>query len=426
MSDNNPNDEESKSIIDNLQQANKLIRSRALLLAFFLVLMMSFSLSIDQNKNELKQIYKTYDKLLAIMKPDSMKKILIHDSLKYFYNTNLGEYMSLEVLYDKLVRDSFKNKEPLYNTIDLLDEVLRGKIKEQKEATISMAGFAIPITPIMILAPIILLILYHDFAMIMIYRKNLEEKVLKLKIDYWKTGPEVVGLYMFDFIPYRFRHMKWLWGIIQMVILFLPMIQVCYFSFYGVSESKQVGIAVPIIDFVCCIFIFSNFLMLIDYENLLNIRDISMVFVGKINADAIEGKTYNRQRLFFVVPIFMLFFTSLSFWGFSNLDYKESILCGIVSLGQGILLSLFSWLRSHPRFQKRKTGFRILAGGCFFATFFWFIIDLLACLGVVRFRELSPENYITFSFILFIIGLYFKAIYVSYAGRSIRRAEAGR
>lgn len=413
MSELPDNKEDVKVLIDNLQQTNKLIRSRVVILTFFLVLMMGFSISIEQNKKEYKQILVSYDQLLRIIKPDSMKKILTQDSLKYLYSTNLGAYMSLEVLYDKLVRDSFQNPAPLYEAIEILDEKLQGNLRDEGQANMNVAGFAIPIRPIMILGPILLLLLYHDFVVIMLYRKDLEDKMIFHNVDPWRSGPDTVGHYSLGFIPHKFRYIKQLWGIIQMVILFLPVIPAIYFCMYS-STNYQTKELVGAINGICCLLILIDFLIVVDSENILGVRDISMVFTGKKPSDPSSRFIHRRERLALYVPILLGTFTTISFYRLLEKDNAGLVACVASSLLAAACMSVFSLLSVRPNVKPRiKLLWRSFAGAGFFAALFWFIIDLLACVGAIHFTDLTPMDYAWYSLAIFMAFFILKMIYVS-------------
>jgi hypothetical protein len=398
-------------LIGNLQQANKLIRSRAVVLSLFLILMIGFSLTIEQGKNELRNLNQSYDQLLRVMNPDSLRTILKRDSLAYFYQTELGAYMSLEVLYDKLARDSFNNPEPLYAAIDQIDEVFRNRKQEHENRTVSILGFSTPIRPIMILGPILLLLLYHDFALIMLYRKGLEDKMRQSNIDIWTAGPENVGHYMLGFIPHKLRYARWLWSVIQMTILFLPIIPAIYFCVYSLSEYKLAS-AVGWIDGICCAVILLDFLAMVDSENILGIRDFALVFTGKKSVDA-KAKFYKR-RSFLAICLPVLLF-GMTTWAFSDLlaeDLSTRMACAAFAFIFGAVLSVFTQLDSLYGTRKFRVLFSALATGGFFASLFWFIINLLTFFGAIHFKVLSAWDYIWFSILIFAVSAYAKLFYV--------------
>ena len=268
----------------------------------------------------------------------------------------------------------------------------------------------------MILAPILLLILYHDFTTLMLYRKNLEEKTKQRNISTWRIGPEAIGHYLSDNIPHKLRYIKFLWSAIILLTLFLPAIPACYFSLYGGSDYQNIGGLVVTIDIVCCILIFTNFLMLVNEENLLGIRDISITFTADENTS--PQKKYNRTKLLIAIPIILALLTFLPMWGLTPLDYKQASVCALTAFIQATLLSTFSLLRSRAKKNKYKKVFSILLGAIFLPCFYWLMIDILACFGGIHFKEYSFWDYTIWSIALFFPGLYFKAIYLAYLGRN--------
>jgi hypothetical protein len=409
----------SDTLIQNLQQANRLIRSRAVILTFFLILMMGFSLSIKQEDQELQALNRGYDRLLRLFTPDSMKVILTRDSLKYLSDGNLiGPYMSVEVLYDQLKRDSFKNTQPLYVAVNELDTELREKKQEQQKATVSIGGFSTPIRPIMILAPILLLLLYHDFSIIMLYRRKLEQKMIERKIDIWKVGPETVGHYMLEFLPNRLKHIKVLWGIIQMVILFLPVLPAIYFCLYSVMQYQITG-GVFIINLICCFLIFIDFLVVLDSENILGLRDVSMVFSGKRPSDATTKFWYRRNRMTTALPLVLGLFTWYSFHDILQGQRDALLICIVSSSLAGLLTSGFSILSGVVKNQTLRGYLSVYASGAFFAALFWFIIDLLSCFGSIHFSIIDPLGYAACSFAIMMVAGGVKAYYVVLASKEI-------
>jgi hypothetical protein len=288
---------------------------------------------------------------------------------------------------------------------------LRAKIRDENQAAVNIAGFSTPIRPIMILAPILLLLLYHDFALIMLYRKDLENKMISQKVDVWRSGPDTVGHYMLGFIPYKFRYVKWLWGVIQIVILFLPIIPAIYFCIYSMHEYK-IKEVVAFINGICCVLILIDFLIMVDSENILGMRDSSMVFSGKKPSQPSSRLFQRRGRLALFIPLFVGTFTMVAFYPLLKNNAPALIACIACSLLTAGSMSVFSFLNSNPNIKRGKVLFNALAGGGFFASLFWFVIDLLACFGAIQFRILSPWSYVICSLILFASFSYVKIFYI--------------
>jgi hypothetical protein len=221
--------------------------------------------------------------------PDStFQKVISGDNLKYFpYNHFNSANMEHTHLFEKIKSDSFK-RTLIEQAIDDIDK----KVEDQnKEKSISILGLNIPIKPVNYVAMLIILILFHDFAQVIIYRNQIHRKIRRFKVPDWKLGFEFFGFYN-NSNSAAYKFLGFTSSIIAGVLIICPLI-----TSILILGLNNFDVFFSILNIVCFSLIIIDTVIIFYIENIWNFRFYSNRYLGKHNTD----KT--TMRMIWMFPI---------------------------------------------------------------------------------------------------------------------------
>ena len=281
--------EDVNSLIQNYQQTNKLLRGRAILLAIFFIIILGLLHTTRNNEQKREGYTSIIDLLSGFRGADSLKRDM--DSI-YFAETSNWDYSNLNNAftseqYNKLRFDleksDYKDKTPLYELIAEYDKEIKKLGLKTENYQINVLGFASPMSDWIYFAPIILLILYHDFTLNILYRRTLREKLRALNIERWKLGAEIFGVEYEQETP-TMRFAKLMTNVFMLILLFLPLIPAFIGATFYQKETSFHDIQpfMLVVQWISPIVMSIEMLVIFYTENLWGAKKIAFWFKNRL------------------------------------------------------------------------------------------------------------------------------------------------
>jgi hypothetical protein len=183
----------AKGIAEDLQQANKSLRQKAIIVGIIMIVTLSFY-KIHIDNTELSQDCYEAISILEKMRDNS-------DLKKYMEIQGYFPFiMEKQEVYHLIVDDSLIEnlKQSNYCDISSINKRLSELVNKRKElkelqSNISILGLNLPFKGVLIALPLLFLFLFHDLTQMVYFKKRLEEKFEQTGMEGYKQGPDFLS-----------------------------------------------------------------------------------------------------------------------------------------------------------------------------------------------------------------------------------------
>lgn len=236
--------EDVDALIQNYQQTNKQLRGRAIILAVLFIIILGLLHSTHENDRRRVAYVKTIIHLSDLTKTDSLARSLdsIHDEMAWEWDIihyNVFTQEQFDKLQFDLQKSHYQDKTPLYELIADYDKQMKTLGLKTDDYQISVLGFSTSMSDWIYFSPIILLLLYHDLTVKILYRRSLREKLRTSGIESWKLGSEIFGVEHEPAETPANRFVRLMTTLFTIVLLFLPIIPVFIGAIFYAQEKSD-------------------------------------------------------------------------------------------------------------------------------------------------------------------------------------------
>lgn len=283
---------ESNNLIESFKSANQSLRKRAITLGILMLIAIALEYSEQVRFDRVIALMDYEYSLETISKlSDSCFRDAINgDGPRYFSEFNV-ENADRYVLFDKVKEDNYQ-KNLIFNEIDNIEQKCE-RLNEAK--SIGLFGMTIPLEPVIYLSLIFVLIIFHDFAQIIIFRNQVYRRIRKENTRSGELGFEFFGFYNHS-VSAESIFLKLVSSLITFVLIICPM--VTSFMLFDLNRSNSSFLS--IINLICFVIIVIDTIIILNTENTLNFRYWSNRYLGKHNL------SLSRMRRIWALPILFI------------------------------------------------------------------------------------------------------------------------
>lgn len=283
---------ESGGLIDSFKAANQSLRKRAITLGVLLLVAIALKYS-EQDRFEQVSGLVDYQSSLAIIYnlPDSSFKDVVNGDHEQYFTEFVDYNLDRFRLFEKVKEQNYE-RTLVSNTIDEIEnkiEILN------KNKSIDVIGITIPLEPIVYLSLIFILIVFHDFSQIVVFRNQVFRRLRTTLKQPWELGFEFFGFYN-DSKNSGVIFLKAIASIITTLFIISPIATSLLILGLNRSGSMLLGF----VNASCLIIIVIDTIVLFYVENRLNFRFLSHRFLGKHNLGL------RRMRVIWLLPIVVI------------------------------------------------------------------------------------------------------------------------
>lgn len=270
---------ERDSLISSYKESNKSLRKRAVSIGILMILVVAFKYNTaTKNEKSSELINYQYSLETICQLPDSLYRAVICDTNEnQYFNWNTISVVNLEHI--RLFR-RVKNNNFQRSIIEEEIDNIGLRIKEaDREESIALLGFNIPVEPITYLALVLILILFHDFTQTFIYRSRLTRSIRRCKLKDWEFGFELFGgeTEMKKNTISKYTYL--ISTIIILSVILSPIVSSYLMLDYNYTDSYFLfGL-----NIFCFIVVIADSLIILYTDNLLNIRYFANTMLGRYN-----------------------------------------------------------------------------------------------------------------------------------------------
>jgi len=182
-----------EKIISSFKEANQNLRKKAISIGVLMIL------TIGLTYMESKRLATVYNLIgyqyqlreINTLPDSSFQKVINGDKEKYFPTFSSRTNLDYIRLFEKVKFEKY-NRALIEQEIDEADKTIEDLNKVE---SIGILGLNIPIEPVTYGGMIIILILFHDFTQIIMFRNQIQRKLKKFKIADWELGSESFGFF---------------------------------------------------------------------------------------------------------------------------------------------------------------------------------------------------------------------------------------
>src|ERR1035437_6316703 len=166
--------ENTNALIQSYQLTNKLLRGRAILLGVLFLIIVGLLYTVHEN-NQKQYVYEDviyHLEYLALT--DSVEKKLDASFKEIIDRDGLGVFSvaQLEKLRNDLAKSNNKDRTPIYDLMVEYDKQIKALGVKTGDYSISALGISTSMSDWIYFSPIILLLLYHDLTVKILYRHS--------------------------------------------------------------------------------------------------------------------------------------------------------------------------------------------------------------------------------------------------------------
>lgn len=264
-----------EKIITAFKEANQSLRKRAITLGILMVLTLGLTYTESTRLETVTDLldYQYQLKEINKLQDTAFQRVVNGDNEKYFplLRSSMAGLERIR-LFEK-VRFASYDKKIIEDAIDNIDSRIEDL---NKEKAINIFGLNIPIRPVTYVSLLILLVLFHDFTQIIIYRNQIYRRIRGLKIPRWKLGFELFGFYHSTNNP-SLKFLRFTSSIISGVLTILPLIT--SFMLLGIDNHSN-STVLSIMNIICFAIIVIDTVIILYTENVWNFRFYANRFLG--------------------------------------------------------------------------------------------------------------------------------------------------
>lgn len=367
-----------EKLIESFKASNQSLRKRAIGIGVLMILTIALTYSENVRYDHISDLLDYQYKLEEISElPDSAFQTVINgdDNEKYFDSWSLNsEELAHTRLFQKIKMDGYQ-RTLIQQEIDNLDQKME---ETNKNESIGIVGLNVPIEPITYVSLILVLILFHDFAQIIIYRNQIHRKIRKYNIPYWKLGFEFFGFYNDTKNP-SVKFLRLTSSMIVTALVLSPLAT----SFLMTNFNHTNSSFLSILNVICFTLIIIDTIIILHIENILNFRFFSNRYLGKHNFS--KGK----MQIIWIAP--MLFILMVNIMISTSIMSVTSLICGLFFLFNLIPMILL-YIFLNITFDRPNNINRSIRSGLLVLNVFWIYVLVNTAVHVEEWRWHSIEN----------------------------------
>jgi hypothetical protein len=348
-------------LITSFKEANKNLRKKAITIGALMIITIGLVNMESIRLTTVVDLLNYQEKLEAINKlqDTTFKSVMDDDSPGYYQKCALCS--ELDNLFLKIKANDYDRK-ILVNAIEQIDVDIKNV---NADKSISILGFSIPVRLMYYVFFFIMLILFHDFTQVIIFRKKVYREIRMLHTPDWKLGFELFGFYSHPNKP-SLRFANFTSSLITCTLIICPL-ATSFMMMRLISNNNEV---LTILNFLCLLFIVTDTVIIVYTENLLNFRFLSNVFLGNYGLSRAGMKTL--WKMVVAGWSFILFFIMLiGFNGSIPFQIAFFLLCTIPLMGL-----YFVMMKCFDTPNKKWKGIR---ASFLIANFCWLSLIVYAC-----------------------------------------------
>jgi hypothetical protein len=237
--------EVQNKLISSLQEVNKAIKSRLITLSLMFLIAVGFLFHSSNNDSKSMEYYTYITSLTKLIDTADLKTYMSNHENDIV--EDLYHIIDMEAVFYKVKASNYQDKLPIVEAISELKRIRRGYFTGLNEQMISLFGIEVPLSPLISISTLILLFIYHDYALKMYHRQRLLSFIKQSKIPDWYIGHEALSLENFSSLKsYSISFFSSLSRIMASVINVLVLISgICYTiiitSSYRFGASQILG-----------------------------------------------------------------------------------------------------------------------------------------------------------------------------------------
>lgn len=181
-------------LVSSFKEVNKTLRKRAITIGILMFLSIGLTYMEYSRLNGVYDLLIYQEKLEKINELDTtaFKKVIDEDGLEYFHwDDRCSSCYEHTTLFRKIKAENY-SKTIFVNAIERIDEQID---QLNKDKYFNIVGFSISLEPINYVFFLFMLVLFHDFTQLLLYRDDIYRKIKRLHVPTWKLGFELFGSY---------------------------------------------------------------------------------------------------------------------------------------------------------------------------------------------------------------------------------------
>ncbi|MGV3632285.1 MAG: hypothetical protein ACO1O6_13835 [Bacteroidota bacterium] len=348
---------ELDKIISSFKDCNQSLRKRAITIGVLMILTISLRYSENvRYEDELELIYYRMKLEEIVLLPDADFKQVIDKtySQKYFGDTRVTSKNDTELEHRQLFnRVKFGDyQKSIFQ--EGIDDVIKRIDELHTRESIGIIGLTVPIEPITYLSLVFVLILFHDFTQIIVYRNQIHRKIRRYNIPHWKLGFEFFGFYN-STSSSSLKFLRFTSTLISGALILCPLAT----SFLMLDFYKSNNPFLTLFNIFCFILIIVDTVIILYSENVANFRTFSNFYLGKYNRNKWKMKIVWSYSLLFILMLnfFLCFGVFASF-------VRDMVYFVLLSIPQVLLYIYLNITYSKPSLINRaiRSGLLVLNG----------------------------------------------------------------
>ena len=266
---------DAEKLIVGFKEANKSLRRRAITIGVLMILTVGLVYMESIRYSTIVDLLNYQYRLEKINElPDSTFKAVINgNDAEYFpVLDHCSSCLGHRQLFEKIKVSAYDRK----LMVEAIGEIDVRMEDTNKEKSITILGFSISIKPMYYLFFAIMLILFHDFTQIIIYRKIIHRRIRAKKLPHWMLGFELFGFYG-EPNKSSLKFVKFTSDLITTLFIICPLATGIMMMNLVRGGSTEI---LTILNFTCLVFIITDTIIIFYSENIWGFRVISNLLLG--------------------------------------------------------------------------------------------------------------------------------------------------
>lgn len=266
---------EVEKLIESFKSANQSLRKRAITIGILMIIAIALGFSEKTRSEHISELLEYEYGLDTISRlPDSSFRQVINGGGQEYFAEYTSENVMRFHLFNKVKNNDYQKS--IITTA--IDEII-GKIKEyNKDQSIAILGMTIPLQPVAYVSLILVLIVFHDFTQIIIFRNQVYRRIRKRNLRPWELGFEFFGFYHNTINP-GLTFLKFISTIITSFLILCP----AFTGYLMLDLNDSNNGYLSLLNIICFILIVIDTLIIFHTENILNFRYLCNRYLGKHN-----------------------------------------------------------------------------------------------------------------------------------------------
>jgi hypothetical protein len=286
-------------LINSFKDANKALRKRAVSIAVLMFLTLGLLYLHNDTWDKIDSLWNYQQQLEGLLKLNDSTFRRTIDSGDGESIIPIRGCVTCPERYKlfESVKTSNYNKKPIEAAIYDIDTQVSA-IEEDKQ--INILGFSIPIKPLYYVFFIIILVLFHDFTQVILFRKRIYQKMKIWDIPDWKMGFELFGTHEYS-NKQASRFIRFISSTLTGVAILMPL--VASILFIKIPNSLNAGnMILFVINLACLAFIIIDTIIIFYTDNLWHFRIMRNVYLGNYKMTKMElTKLWSSLMGFFLL-----------------------------------------------------------------------------------------------------------------------------